>query len=322
MINFGEDLKNFSFVFEFQVQTGETSWDVSFGNRTGQLDYSGHNQIENLKIEKTLISESQNYLFVADYNDQTVTAYELINDQFTINNLITGVNLNNNAGFGYSVDGAFGSLSIGAPFDNQNSGQVFFYNQSVTNGIGVSGSNSFGQITQINGASQSGFFGSCISAAKFPGQDVVAISATGENNTGVVYLYQNDGLTFMKKIEPTGENINLFGKHVELFGIDAKKHIGISYEINQTGYIDIYKEDDFTQEFVLTQTIKSNDSHANNLFGNQIIFTNNKLFISSPQERNSGAVYQYDYNTDNGQFNNVKKFQETDVQVKIFLKKV
>lgn len=321
MINFGENLKNFSFDFRFQAKTGENSWSVSFGNKTGELDYSGINQIESLNIESTFIDDFQNNLFIANYNDQKVIAYEFIDNQLTFNNLITGENVGNNAGFGYAIDSIRDYLLIGAPFTNQNSGKLFFHNKNTINGIGTSGNHSFGQIMKIDGTAENGFFGSYISSQIFRQNNVIAISATGENNTGAVYLYKNNGLSFMEKIQPIGNGINLFGKHTELFSIDEKKHIGVSYEIDQTGYVNLYKEDEFTKKFVLSQTITSSDSHANNSFGNQIIFTDNKLFISSPREKNSGAVYQYDYIIDNGQFNEVKKFQETDVESQDFFGK-
>lgn len=321
MIKFGEDLNNFSFDFTFKVKTGQSNWSTSFIYQEDISGYTEPSEVSDISTASTSINLQNDYLLMSNHQNQEIKIYQNINDYFFLDNNITGNNIESNGGFGYALDFADNNVYVGAPFVNQNSGQVFVFSKSANNGIGVSGSSSFGQIREIINLEKSGFFGSYISAMQNTTEKMIAISATGESNGGAVYVYTNGGITFKDKIVNSTSGVNFFGKHTKLFNINEIKFLTISYELNQTGRVDLYKKDSTETNFSLRQSISSSNAHSGNYFGNQVIFTNDKLFISSPKENNSGAVYEYNYNYDSELFEETKRFQETNVENEDFFGK-
>lgn len=324
---FPEQTKDFNYTFAFQSKTGDTSWSLEIGR------YIGHpSKYDNLFLKETVsgefnasysLSQNNNYLAVGDPEQGIVDIYEnffySINDSnnvVTKTNKLYGYGIQDISGFGKSIALIDDALIVGAPFSNNNAGGSFLYTHYKTNRPGSTGDNEWNQNIFKSGSVASGLFGYTHAGIKLTSDNLFAISAIGENqNSGAVYLYQDNLSTLFAKLEPSENEVSSFGKSLYFAIAENVKYLAVGYEQGGTGKIKMYKENSADSlDFYAYRTLLSDNPSSGDLFGYSIEGDSDYFIVGAPNENNSGAAYYYKYNSDSGFFENKQRIIPNDLQ--------
>ena len=337
MANFSEVSGDLNYSFSFAAKTGaNTSWKFSL-----IYDSGSDSEFESPTLSQYIPNElgssysmdqSNTYLAIGDPNSGAVDIY--LNPHYLYN--ATGTPLTNNSSFkklnrltgeGTGVVSGFGDklklinnfIVVGAKNSNDNSGTVFgFYNYNTSEGGGgATGNNNWNQAFEINGTTGSGYFGSAVNAIKNSSLHLVAASATGEfDGSGAVYLYDNDGNEFLKKLAPSGDQIAAYGKSLQFLFAQNVSYIGVGFEQGGTGKVDLYKESTPGEfDYQLSQTLQSQNPSNGDMFGYSLEGDSDYFVVGAPKELNSGAAYHYQYNAENGTFDQKQRIVPSDLSV-------
>lgn len=319
MNQFPNQTGSFNYLLEINPKTGIYNWDFSLGYQIGHpsaFDNPILSENINGDFNKShSVSRYNQYLSIGDPDIGIVDIYENTfystggENTFKKINQLTGAN-----GFGQRLDLNNGNLFVSNPTLN-NSGACYVYQDYLLNGIGNTGSANWGRKTFAVGNQQNSFFGCSHDSIIRDTEYITAIGASGQNQgTGAVFLYQQTLSTFLQEISPQNNQASLFGRSVFFTSIDDIKYLGIAYEQEGTGKIEMYKESlPNLNDFYYYQTLLSQNPSSGDLFGYSIATSNNYLIIGAPGENNSGAAYYYKFNTDSGFFENNQRIIPDDL---------
>lgn len=325
MITFPPQENNFNYTFEFQPKTGSVSWSLDFGYQEDTLSLYDNLSFSGLISgefnESYSLEQNNDYLAIGDPNQGIVDVYE--NFYYTINgdnvynkrNKLSGGILDNISGFGKTIALREDYLFVGAPNSNDQKGYAFLFEQFTSNNIGGTGTTEWGQDSFATGSETSGYFGCSIDAVLHNAQYIVAVGATGEKTgQGAVHLYKNDFVNSLGKIEPTDENVSMFGKSLHFTSAENIRYLAIGYEQGGTGKIKMYKESaPNLLDFTPYRTLISDNPSSGDMFGYSIEGDTEYFVIGSPNENGSGAAYYYKYNKDLGLFENKQRIVPADL---------
>jgi len=319
--------KDFNYTLGFKTKTGDSSWAISFGSEIGHVS-----QYDNLFLtgfisgeynQSYSLSQNNNYLAIGDPDQGIVDVYENFfysinrnDDRFIKRNKLYGAGVNDISGFGQSLFLIDDALIVGAPFSNNNAGASFVYRQYKTNKAGSTGNNEWNQTLYKSGSVPSGLFGHSHAAVDLGADYLFAISAIGEkNNSGAVYLYQDNLSTFMSKLEPEESGVTSFGRSLYFCSAENIQYLAVGYEQYGTGKIKMYKETATKElDFYPYRTLISDNPSSGDLFGYSIEGDDDYFVVGCPNENNSGAAYYYKYNSDSGLFENKQRIVPDDLQ--------
>ena len=317
--------KEISYELRFLPKTGNFSWTLTLGHIDEEDSlFKQPNFIQSINLDNNSrnIAQSTAYIISADKEAQEADVYlnsfylnEVRENNYVKFNKLTGDGVTSVSGFGSSIAMTDNIAVIGAPNSNQNSGAVFLFKEYENDGIGSTGTGGWSQYHQISGDQTSGHFGSNIDIVRSEGfVNALAVSATGENEgSGAVYLYKENGTNFFDKI--TGQqNDEKLGRYLKFLTHENVRYLAVSKEISGKGAVDIFKESNQDlDDFNLYQTIQPQNSHSGDMFGYQIDHTENSMFISCPNEFNSGAVYHYEFDEELGNFQEKQRIIPSDL---------
>ena len=327
MITFQEQNKNFNYVFGFTPKTGESAWQLTFGSQIGHIS-----QYDNLFLSGYIsgdfnqsfsLEQNNEYLAIGDPYSEVVNTYE--NFSYTTSDTdnkydkraqLFGAGVTNVSGFGSSLSLNEDFLFVGAPNSNNHSGAVFLYTQYINNQVGTTSQIEWGQTKFVEGHEPSGYFGCRIKSIKNINQFVTAISATGEKSgEGSVYLYQQNLITLLNKLELNENDVTLFGKSLYFTLVDNIRYLAVGYDQGGTGKVKMYKESEPNLlDFTEYRTLQSDNPSSGDMFGYSIDGNGTDYIIfGCPNENNSGAAYYYKFNSNSGFFKNMQRIVPTDL---------
>lgn len=311
MNQFPNQTGSFNYLLEINPKTGLYDWDFSIGYQTGSPSAFDnpvfYNNVTGEFNQAYSVSRDNQYLSIGDPGIGIVDIYE--NTFYSVNgeNVFNKINkLTGESGFGERIYLDNGNLFVSNPTLNSNSGACYVYQDYLLNGVGNTGSTNWGRKTFVLGNQVDSFFG-CSHDSIIRGTEyVTAIGASGQNQgIGAVFVYSQTLSTFSQQINPNNNQASMFGKSVFLTSIDNIKYLGIGYEQEGTGKIEIYKESaPNLNDFYYHRTLQSQNPSSGDLFGYSVSTSNDYLIIGAPGENNSGAAYYYKFNTDSGFFEN------------------
>jgi hypothetical protein len=317
MSKFTPQTGSFSYVFNFTPETGEARWGLNLGYYNHQyagFSESGFKQkIQNANGSLELNDE---YLFMSNPENGYIDVYKnsLISDelqaidQYDKINRLAQFDTSGISGLGYSLSSKSNMLVAGDPYATINGktgvGGVCVFNEFDDDFIGATGTGNWGGSFSITGSQESGNYGYSIATALYPSRNLIAVGAIGENSgSGSVHIYDDNGLTFIKTINPTGNNINNFGKSLAFAKSENIQYLAIGSEQNGTGRIDITKESaKDLKDFSINQTFTSDNPSSGDMFGYSLDSDSDNFFVGAPNYQNSGIVYNYQLNHESGTF--------------------
>ena len=321
MNEFPEQENNFNYLFSFTPKTGNSSWSLNLGKQElidnnfyipsfKQTIQSGSNSVE---IENE-------YLFLKPTGENSIDVYqneylqnEILDDQYVKINKLTGEGLVGSTGFGKSLKCKNEMLVVGDANCNNNAGAIFIFDLYNSQGIGATGNLNWGQDLIVSGSQPSGLYGKQVDLIKDNTDYLIATSATAENNSGAVYIYDNQGLTLSKKINPE-QDVNNFGKSLSMLKIENLFYVLVGQDKNSTGSISIYKESSQgLRDFYYAGSIDSPYPQSGNMFAQAIESNDSSFIVSAPRQDNSGACYYYKYNQSSGVFTKVQDIIPNDL---------
>ena len=332
MADFDKVSGDINYEFSFSTKTGDVSWEFAIiydSGSSSQFEAPTLSQYVPNELGNSYSADQSNlYLALGDPESGLVDVYlnpnylfnttgEPLspNSSFIKSNRLYGSGIDSISGFGDKVKLVNGFALVGAPNSNDNSGAVFGFYNYLPGGGGATGSNSWGQQLVITGPQESGFFGSAVNAIKNTSLHLVAASATGENEgSGAAYLYDNDGASFLSKVEPSLSNVSKFGRSLQFLKAQDVWHMCIGFEHGGTGKVDIYKESNpDLYDFTFSQTIESPNAHDGDMFGYAVEGDNNYFIVGAPLELGMGAAYYYEYNLESGIFAQQQRIVPADL---------
>ena len=313
---FDEQTGSFNYSFNVSTQTGNNvSWQLHLGYSGSQeSEYSNPSLLQNINNEigsSYSIDQSNDYLYIGNPESGIVDVFKndfFVNDGsnvFTKQNRLMGANHGDISGFGAFTKGTEKVLFVSAPYSSNNEGAIFSFNVNLTGQGGATGLYSWNQRHVISGATgQSGYFGSCIDIVPDSSEYLVSVSATGEGSgSGCVYLYDQDGRRFLKKLEHTGHNVSGFGKSFSFCEVEDIRYLAIGYDQGGTGKINTYKESNPREkDFEFFSGLESSNSHYEDMFGYFIDSAEDAFLVAAPKDNQSGAAYYYSFDNDQGDF--------------------
>ena len=317
MSKFPNQTGEFSYVFNFNPETGENGWALSLGYRDYQSgNFSQPSLIQNIQNTNGSLELNNQYLFTSSTESGYVDVYKnsLISDEFqAINqydkiNRLTRFNLSGASRLGYSLSSDTNILAAGDPYATVNNkadvGGVCIFNEFDDDFIGATGTGNWGGSFSITGTQESGNYGYSIATVPYPSRNLIAIGAIGENSgSGAVHVYDNNGLSFIRTINPTGSNINSFGKSLAFVKSENIQYLIIGSEQDGTGQIDVAKEStQGAKDFFINQTFQDDNASSGDMFGYSLVGNGDHFFVGAPNYQNSGIVYNYEFNKESGIF--------------------
>lgn len=321
MNTFPNQTGNFNYLLEVNPKTGIYNWDFSLGHQIGHPS-AFDNPVLSGDItgdfnKSYSVQRDNEYLVIGDPDIGIIDIYEnnfySTGEEKTFNkiNQLTGT-----IGFSKHIDLDNGNLFASNPTLNENSGVCYVYQAYLLNGIGNVNSSNWGQKTFVRGNERNSFFGCSHDSIIEDTEYITAIGASGQNQgTGAVFLYNQTLSTFSRQIEPQSAQASLFGKFVFFTSIDSIKYLGIAYEEQGTGRVEMYKETaPNLNDFVYYRTLGSQNPSSGDLFGYSIAASDDYLIIGAPGENNSGAAYYYKFNPDSGFFQNAQRIVPDDLR--------
>lgn len=335
MNNFQNTRKEINYEFGFVPLTGNYDWAFHLGNINEEDSlYKKAKLTQNISTEIKPYSLDQNndFLAVGDPDQGRIDVYfnkffSQINNgyssvvpptspnQYVKFNQLFGAEVDNISGLGESIRLSENFLLAGAPKTNEEKGAVFLFGRFDSNEVGVTEDSGFGQINAISGTEVSGLLGCKCDFIESQGSNIIAASATGENEgSGSVYLYSNNGLNLINKLNLEIEGSRHYGKSLRFFTQESVRYLAIGYDYSGTGMVDMYKESAENQkDFAKYRTIQSQNAHSGDMFGYSIDNAQDSMFISCPNEFGSGAVYYYQYNSGDGFFERKERIVPDDL---------
>ncbi len=323
MNEFPEQENNFNYLFSFSPETGSCDWALHLG-RQELVDVNFHTPYLRQVVESgsSSMEVEGGYLFLKDTSGQSVDVYENqylqgqeSSDQYYKINKLTGVGVLASTGFGKSLKCKDDILVVGDSNCNNNDGAIFIFDEYNAQGVGATGSLNWGQDLVISGNQQSGMYGAHVDLIKNNTEYLIATSAVAENNSGAVYIYDNNGSAFSKKITPE-ENINNFGKSLSMLKVQDVFYVLVGQDENSTGSISVYKESSVgLRDFYYAGVIDSPSPQSGNMYANDIESNGDSFIVSAPNQDNSGACYYYKYNQSSGTFIKIQDIIPSDLSI-------
>jgi hypothetical protein len=316
MASFDIQSGNINYAFSFQSNTGEAPWELTFSYANTEESLFA-SPIVNQII--TGIAGTGNSVWANQYNlaigsssSGQVNTYinegiiSPVNENiYQQNNLITGNGPTGLSGLGYSISATDDMFVIGSPFATVNGasgvGGVQVFRSFGSGGAGVTGTGSYEFVGALTGTQQSGNFGKFLATTMAQSNDFLSVGAPGENNqSGSLHIYEVNSLDFIQSITPTGDNVSNFGKSSAWFNADGLEFVGVGYDQGGSGKLDVYKQDsDLNNVFYYFQTVEPyRGAHSGDMFAYSMDEGDENLFVGGPKIGNSGAVFEYAYNTE------------------------
>jgi hypothetical protein len=335
MRQFNNQNQEINYSLGFFPKTGSYEWSFHFGNIiTEDSLYKSPKLLQNIEPELKAYSVDQVNSYCAIGNPESGMVDTYVNpkllqgndgmsmlsgipraNEYKKSNRLTGNSQNDISRFGESIKMSSSHILVGAPQSNDSSGSAFLFRATTDGGVGTTGSIGWNQSVELSGSSPSGCFGCRCGIMEYRGINILAIGATGENEgSGAVYLYTNNGANLIKKITPEIEGSSSFGKSLVFMSAESIKYLGIGYDLSGTGKVQMHKESKLEAlDFVKYRTIESLNPHSGDMFGYATDGATNSLFISSPNEFGSGAVYYHKYNDEEGFFERTQRIVPEDL---------
>ena len=320
----------FSYIFDFTPRTGDSVWSLSFTSNTSTESlFDSPTLIENISGASG-ISYSSAFsspcLALGNPLTQAVKVYK--NDSldnlsgqtgFHLLNELTGVGVSARSGFGSTMAAVDGILAVGAPYSQIGSspaaGTVFLFSNSLTGGLGVTGNQNWGQLGLITGTESSGNYGHSLSLIQNRTEPLVAGGATGEGSgSGVLYIHNSASSALVKKIIPTGEDIQNFGKSVAFGEVNSVKHVIIGYDYGGTGQLEIYKESSAgLNDYTASQKLAPSISSSGDQYAYVIASQSGQFIVGCPEYEGSGRAFYYTFNQEEGIFTESQQISPSDL---------
>ena len=330
MSDFPVQNKDFGYVFNFTPKTGNAIWSLNLSYSSGSNSlFASPSGIQNISGESGIsysTALSTPYLLLGNPTEERVEVYKnnsldtlSTTKSFYKINRLTGFGVSAPSGFGSSVVGVDGVGAVGAPYSTignfSGAGAVFVFDYILTGGLGSTGINDWGQVTRITGVERSGNYGQALAMIQSDTEPILAGGATGEGSgSGAMYLHNSISSALIKKLTPTGEDIESFGKSVAFAQVDSVKYVIVGYDYGGTGKIQVYKEsseglNDYTESQKLSPASgKSGDKYA------YVIDSNNAEFVvGSPEYGGSGRAFYYTFNEEQGLFEESQQIYPSDL---------
>ena len=312
---------NFDYAFQLVQKTGEYDWEFSLTyDSIEETLWSEPLQVQNMTGKSgvsTCIDYVNGALFLGNPEEQNVEVYySQIGQEGVTNGLLGGefykinrmipYGLDTTSGYGSSLQGFNNSVFIGAPYStvgNITGAGVVFTNESfLFGGTGATGTGGWGNQGYIQGSHQSGAFGCSLSRRILGDSPRAGIGATGENSgSGAFYLYGADNSSFIKKIDPTGVGVSNFAKSHAFSSVDNLGYLAISYEQNNRGKVNVYKESYIgADDYTIFQYLNEDESETYDLYGSTLQGGDSSFMIGAPNLGSSGRVYYYSFSESDG----------------------
>ena len=308
----------------FSTQTGDFDYSLSFRQDTGvynwvfAITYDETAQtlweqpVENENISGLSgISESIAYnngtLFLGNPTGRMVEVYQsdvtdagIFKGNFTKINRLIPYGVDNASGFGASVHPLNNNCFVGAP-QAEDVGAIFYYNRTATGTEGSTGTGAWGQSTSVTGTEISGAFGCSFSSRISSITPIVGVGASGEfSGSGRMYVYNGLDVSKIMQIDPTGEDVQQFGRSQASCLADDMGCIAVGYDHNGTGKINIYKESAAKKnDYSFFQTLEGSEP----LYGATMKGIGRNIMVGAPDYLGSfGVVYWYSFSQESGIF--------------------
>ena len=323
MSNFPIQAGEFDYIFQFSPRTGNAIWGLNLGYTSGAAsDFANTSNPQIISGESGVgnsVSLVPPYLFLANSDEEAVEVYHnpSLNSTgeniFKKTNRLTGNGFTGASGFGYIARGNGVGVAIGAPYSTAGSalnvGAAFVFARYITGGRGVTGVADWGQLTAFSGTQSGSFYGKSVDVIKSNTNILLAAGAPSENSgSGAVYVHNTSPSVLLKKLTPTGEDIQNFGKDIQFTEVDSIKYIISSYDHGGTGAIDIYKESSKgLNDYERSQTISPSGGSSGDMYGYEIAAADGSFLIGAPEIGGSGGVYYYRFDNDLGIFTESQK---------------
>jgi len=327
MAKFSGQSKDFDYAFVFNQGETIKNWEFHLTNESSTSDGwaspSGIQVISGEEGSSEAINYHNGYLALSNQDSGNVNIYISETDiygtpsgNFNQLNRATGNGLSVKSGFGASLAITDQYVFVGSPnaTETTGAGAVFSYASFITGGIGSTGNGGFSQAGLVTGTGLSGAFGCSISASQLGVSVTLGVGATGENNaSGKVYLYRGGNLSLINSIDPSGENINKFGK-TQTFGrfVSNQGYLVVGCEEGQTGQVHIYKESSAGQnDYEFFQKFQSPEAHAGDGYGSSVYaqeitpstsLSIGAFMVGAPNLGTTGKAYFYKFNNSLGIF--------------------
>ena len=189
--------------------------------------------------------------------------------------------------FGYSVSATADKIFVGAWGDDEHgerSGSVYVYDANNLSATPT-------KLTAFDGAAND-YFGASIATTA----NKIIVSAYLDDRSGSVYVYDANNLS------ATPTKLTAFdGAGSDYFGISvaatADKIIVGAHQVDDnatdSGSVYIYDANDLSAQ---PTKLTAFDGAANDLFGQSVATTSDKIFVGAPRDDTKGSVYVYDVN--------------------------
>ena len=330
--NFPVQSGNFGYTFGFSPRTGNGVWSLNMGYQSSLPSlFESPTEVQNLSGQSGMSYSSalsSPYLLLGSPSTERVRVY--INEAFVnvsgnnafvpINELTgfatSGVNI---SGFGSTVAARGGVAAIGAPdsdiINATGGGVVFLYNDVLTGGMGSTGSEDWGLLGFITGTQLSGSYGKSVALAQLNSSLLVAGGAPNEGSgSGVMYLHNSASQSLIKKLTPTGQDVQNFGKSVAFAEVSSVKYVVVGYDYGETGKVKIYKEsaaglNDYTE----SQDIGPELGHSGDKYAYVIDSNSGTFLVGAPEYNGAGRAFYYTFNEEEGIFEESQQIYPSDL---------
>lgn len=304
---------DFGYLFTFQTQTGDASWEFNIVNDDAkETVWEAPVEVQNITGDtgiSSTVSFTYPYLFLGNPESGWVEVYQQNTDlTFDKINRMNGAGVTNPSGFGGSIFSFVDTAVVGAPnatIGTASGAGAFFLSRSyLTGATGATGTGTWSRAGYVEGTAVSGNFGYSCAARNYIGYETLAIGAIGENaGSGKVYTYNGLSLSAFQEISPTGTSVENFGKTVAFASVDNLGYLGIGYDYGGTGAIKIYKESTpNANDYSEFQDLESPESHSGDRYAAVLSSDDDKFMIGAPNLGGSGGAYFYQFDNTLGVF--------------------
>ena len=330
MSNFPVQNGDFGYVFDFTPRTGNAIWSLNLGYASGLPSlFQEPNERQNISGESGIsysVALSKPYLLLANPSTKSVSVYKNdslesitgINAFYNVNKL-TGHGVDSLSGFGSAIAGVDGIGAVGAPYSDIGStsgaGSVFLTSYILTGGLGSTGDKNWGQLGFITGTEVSGNYGNSLAMIQSNTEPILAGGATGEGSgSGAMYLHNSASSQLIKKLTPTGQDVQNFGKSVAFAEVSSVKYVVVGYDYGETGKVKIYKEsaaglNDYTE----SQDIGPELGHSGDKYAYVIDSNSGTFLVGAPEYNGSGRAFYYTFNEEEGVFQESQQIYPLDL---------
>ena len=321
---------DFGYVFDFTPQTGNAIWSLNFGydNASPSL-YQNPSEVQNISGQSGIsysAALSKPYLLLSDPSTRSVAVYK--NDSLdSVTGLNTFYNVNKLTGYGVAAPSGFGSVvagldgigAVAAPYSAigpaSGAGAVFLFSYVLTGGLGSTGDQDWGQLGLITGTEVSGNYGNSLAMIQSNTEPMVAGGATGEGSgSGVMYLHNSASSKLIRKLTPTGQNVQNFGKSVAFAEVSSIKYAIVGYDHGETGRVKIYAESSVgLNDYTESQDIGPALGHSGDKYAYAIDSNGGTFLVGAPEYGGSGRAFYYTFNEEEGIFGESQQIHPSDL---------